>query len=270
VSGTKIHPTAIVDSSAIIGADVEVGPYCIVGPHVELKDRVRLVAHVFIEQLTQIGEDTVVHPFAVLGGPPQDISYRNEPTRLVIGQRNEIREHVTMHRGTIKGRRGGLTLVGDDGYFMAHTHVAHDATVGDHTIFSHGCMVGGHTQVADYVIMGAASGLHQHCRVGRHAILGGIAAVVEDVIPYGSVLGNQAHLAGLNVVGLRRRNFSREQVNDLRAAYRLLFAEEGTFQERVDDVARLFAHRPEVMEIIDFIRADDSKRPLCMPLISHG
>jgi UDP-N-acetylglucosamine acyltransferase len=258
----KVHPTAIVDKSVELGADVEIGPYCILGPNVKLGARTRLVAQVFIERETELGEDNVVHPYATLGQPAQDTSYKGEATSLVIGARNTIREHVSMHRGTVRSR--GVTTVGNDGYFMAQSHVAHDCIVGDNVIFAQGATLGGHVQVGDHVIMGGLSAMHQYGRIGRHAFIGGLAAVVADVIPYGSVFGNHAQLAGLNVVGLKRRGFSREAVHDLRAAYRLLFAEEGTFQERLEDVAETYAHEPLVQEIVAFIRAE-AQRPLCMP-----
>jgi UDP-N-acetylglucosamine acyltransferase len=260
----RVHQGAVIDASAELGADVEIGPGCIVGPNVRLHDRVRLVANVFIERDTEIGEDTIVYPFAVLGTPAQDLSYKGEPTKLIIGKRNQIREHVAIHRGTIRGKSGGVTRVGDCGYFMTHSHIGHDCTVGDHVIFASAATLGGHAQVGDFVILGGLSAVHQYGRVGRHAFIGGMAAVVTDVIPYGMAHGNHAHLDGLNVVGMRRRNFSRELVHDLRAAYRLLFAEEGTFQERLEDVAQTYVKTAEVMEIVDFIRAD-AQRPLCMP-----
>jgi UDP-N-acetylglucosamine acyltransferase len=258
----KIHPTAIVDRTAEIHPDAEIGPYCILGENVRIGARTRLVAHVFIERETELGEDNVVHPYAALGQPAQDTSYKGEPTSLVIGDRNTIREHVSMHRGTVRSR--GRTVVGSGGYFMAQSHVAHDCIVGDNVIFAQGATLGGHVQVGEHVIMGGLSAMHQHGRIGKHAFVGGLAAVVADVIPYGSVFGNHAQLAGLNVIGLKRRGFSRDAIHDLRAAYRLLFAEEGTFQERLDDVAETYAHEPLVQEIVAFIRAD-AQRPLCMP-----
>ena len=256
-----VHPTAIVQDGARLEPDVEIGPYCIVGGHAVLGRGVRLIAHVVIDGHTQIGEDCVLHPFASIGGPPQHLAHKGEPTRLTVGPRNVIREHVTMHTGTALGR--GVTAVGSDGLFMVGSHVAHDCIVGDHVVFANNATLGGHVQVADHVFMGGLSAVHQWSRIGRHAFVGGLAAVTKDVIPFGLV-GNDAHLEGMNLVGLKRRGFSRETINDLRAAYRLLFAEEGTFQERVDDVARVFNQSPEVMEIIAFIRAD-ANRPLCLP-----
>ncbi|MDZ4777456.1 MAG: acyl-ACP--UDP-N-acetylglucosamine O-acyltransferase [Alphaproteobacteria bacterium] len=261
---TAIHPTAIVDKSAELGADVEIGPYCIVGPNVKLGARTRLIAQVYIERETTLGEDNTVHPFAALGTPPQDTSYKGEPTKLIVGARAMIREHVSMHRGTMRSR--GETVIGDDGFFMAQAHVAHDCVIGNNVILAQGATIGGHVQIGDHVIMGGLSAVHQNGRIGNHAFVGGLAAVVADVIPYGSVFGNHAQLAGLNVVGLKRRGFTRDAIHDLRAAYRLLFAEEGTFQERLDDVAELYAHVAEVREIVTFIRAD-AQRALCMPKI---
>jgi UDP-N-acetylglucosamine acyltransferase len=259
---SKIHPTAVVYDGARLGADVEIGPYSIVGEHVTLGDGVRLQSHVVIDGLTELGEGCVVHPFANLGGPPQHSAHKGELTRLVIGARNVIREHVTMHTGTAGGR--GVTLVGSNGLFMAGSHVAHDCIVGDNVVMANCATLGGHVHMADFVFMGGLAAAHQYSRIGRYSFIGGLAAVTKDVIPYGSVWGNHAHLEGLNLVGLRRRGFSRETINELRAAYRLLFADEGTFQERLADVAETYAHSPEVMEIVGFIQAD-ANRPLCLP-----
>ena len=258
----SIHPTALVAPAAELGAEVEVGPYCVVGPAVRLHDRVRLVSHVVVEGVTEVGEDTVVQPFAVLGGAPQHLAHKGEATKLVIGARNRIREHVTMHTGTVLG--GGVTTVGSDSLFMVASHVAHDCVVGDHVTFANNATLGGHVVVGDWVFMGGLSAVHQFTRIGRYAFAGGGAIVTKDVIPFGSVWGSQAVLGGLNLVGLKRRGFARQAINDLRAAYRLLFAPEGTFQERLDDLEREHAHSPEVMEIVQFIRADAS-RPICLP-----
>jgi UDP-N-acetylglucosamine acyltransferase len=257
-----VHPTAIVAPGAEFADGVVVGPYCIVGPKVKLHENVRLLSHVVIDGVTELGADTVVHAFASLGGAPQHVAYKGEETQLIVGARNLIREHVTMHTGTMMDH--GVTRVGSDGLFMTASHVAHDCVVGDHVIFANNATLGGHVKIGDYVFMGGLSAVHQHTRVGRYAFAGGGAVITKDVIPYGSVWGNHAHLEGLNLVGLKRRGFSREAINDLRATYRLLFADEGTFSERLEDVADAYAGSPEVREIVDFIRAD-ANRPLCMP-----
>jgi UDP-N-acetylglucosamine acyltransferase len=258
----KIHPTAVVDDSIELGDDVEIGPSCVIGPSVTLGARTKLVAHVFIESHTEIGCDNIVFPFAVLGGTPQDLSHKGEPTKLIIGDNNVIREHASLHRGTARGR--AVTTIGDNCLIMGNCHVAHDCIVGDNVIMAQTATIGGHVQVGDYAFLGGLSGGHQHGRVGRHAFVGASALMTTDLIPFGSAIGNHAHLGGLNVVGLKRRGFTREQIHDLRAAYRLLFAEEGTFQERIEDCAEIYAANPQVMEIVDFVRAD-SARPLCMP-----
>lgn len=257
-----IHPSAIVDPSARLAEGVSVGPFCTVGPHVSLGARTRLVSHVVVDGHTEIGEDNTIYPFAMLGGPPQHTAYRGEETRLVIGDRNTIREHATMNLGTVNG--GGVTRVGSGGFYMIESHVGHDCAVGDNVILIKQATLGGHCEIGDFAIIGGLAAVHQFTRVGRHAMVGGLAAVVKDVIPYGSVWGNHAHLEGLNLVGLKRRGFSRESINTMRAAYRLLFADEGTFQERLDDTAQTYSESEEVMEIIAFIRADAS-RPLCLP-----
>jgi UDP-N-acetylglucosamine acyltransferase len=259
---TQIHSTAIVSPDAQLGQDVEIGAFCTVGPKVQLGDGVRLISHVVVDGATQVGAGTTIYPFAFLGGPPQHLAHKGEDTRLVIGERNIIREHVTMHTGTVGG--GGVTTVGSDSLYMVGAHVAHDCIVGDRVTFANNATLGGHVVIGDFVFMGGLSAVHQFTRIGRYSFVGGGGVVTKDIIPYGSVWGNHAHLEGLNLVGLKRRGFSREAINALRAAYRLLFADEGTFQERLDDVAETHAGTPEVMEIVDFIRAEGN-RPLCLP-----
>ena len=259
---SQVHPTAVVDPKAQIGEDVSIGPFCVIGPDVTLGARTKLMSHVVIDGVTTLGEDNVVYPFATLGGPPQHTAHKGEPTQLVIGDRNLIREHATMNTGTVGG--GGVTRVGSDGLYMIESHVGHDCIVGDQVILTKQATLGGHCEVGDFVIVGGLAAVHQRTRVGRHAMIGGLAAVVKDVIPYGSVWGNHAHLEGLNLLGLKRRGFSRETINAMRAAYRMLFANEGTFNERLEDTVETYASCPEVMEIVDFIRADAS-RPICLP-----
>ncbi len=257
-----IHPTAIIHDGAVIGEDVSIGPFSIVGRHATIGDRVNLVSHVVIDGMTEIGADSVVYPFTCLGGPPQHLAHKGEPTKLVVGERNQIREHVIMHTGTEKG--GGVTRVGNDCMFMAGSGVAHDCVLGNNVIMANQASIGGHVQVGDFVFLGGSCAVHQFARLGRYSFIGGGAIVTKDVIPYGSVWGNHARLEGLNLVGLKRRGFSRELILSLRTAYRMMFAEEGTFQERLDDVLENFSDVDQVVEIIRFIR-EDSTRPICLP-----
>jgi UDP-N-acetylglucosamine acyltransferase len=259
---TTIHPTAIVAKGAKLDESVTIGPYCVVGEGVTLGRNVRLTSHVVVEGVTDVGDDCEIHAFANIGGPPQHLAHKGEPTQLTIGPRNIIREHVTMHTGTASGR--GVTTVGSDGLHMVGSHIAHDCIVGDHVVLAKGATLGGHVVMGDYVFMGGLAAVHQFSRVGRYAFIGGLAAVTKDVIPYGSVWGNHAHLEGLNLVGLKRRGFPRETISAMRGAYRLLMADEGTFQERLEDTAQTFGEVAEVMEIVNFIRAD-ANRPLCLP-----
>lgn len=257
-----IHPTALVTKGAELADGVKIGPFSIIGEHVRIGPRTEVLAHVVIENRTTIGADCSVRNFANLGGPPHHTGYRGEPTELVIGDRNRIWEHVTMHIAAPGG--DGRTRIGNDGFYMAASHVGHDCVVGDNVVLAHSATLGGHVSVGDFVQVSGLAAVHQFCRVGRYSFIGGLAAVTKDVIPYGMVWGNHAHLEGLNLVGLKRRDFSRETISELRSAYRLLFAEEGTFQERVDDTVITYHHSAPVMEIIDFIRADGT-RPLCLP-----
>ena len=257
-----IHPAAIIAAGAKIGADVTIGPYCMVGPDVELCDGVELISHVVVTGHTSVGARTRIFPFASIGHAPQDLRYQGEPTTLTIGADCIIREGVTMNPGTPNGT--GKTIVGDRCFFLSHSHVAHDCRVGNDVILTNNVMLAGHCKIGDFAIIGGGAGIHQFVRVGPHAFIGGLAGVENDVIPYVMVLGNRAYLAGLNIIGLRRRGFSREQIHDLRRAYRLLFANEGTLAERVEDVAEEFSKHPTVHEILDFIR-DGGDRAICMP-----
>ena len=266
-NAATIHPTAIVDGGADLGAGVVIGPYCCVGPQVRLGPGVTLVSHVVVAGRTEIGAQARLFPFASIGQRPQDMKYRGEPSRLVIGARTVIREHVTANPGTEGGRME--TTIGADCLLMIGAHVAHDCTVGHHVIFANNATLGGHVEVDDYAILGGLSAVHQFARVGRHAMVGGMSGVEGDVIPYGQVVGNRAHLSGLNIVGLKRRGFSREVIHDLRKAYRLLFAEEGTMAERLVDVAEEFKDVVPVMEIVDFIHSDSS-RAICQPKLNHA
>ncbi len=259
---TLIHPAAVVEKGARLGEGVTVGPFCHVGAHVELADGVELVSHVAVAGRTQIGARTRIFPFASIGHQPQDLKYHGESSTLSIGADCLIREGVTMNPGTEGG--GMMTSVGERCTFLANSHVAHDCRMGDDVILSNNVMLAGHTRVGHFVILGGGSAVHQFVRIGDHAFIGGLAGVENDVIPYGMALGNRAYLAGLNLVGLKRRGFSREAIHDLRRAYRLLFAAEGTLKERVEDVAEEFATHPQVHEILDFIR-DGNDRAIVTP-----
>lgn len=264
---TDIHPTAVVDDGARIGADVTIGPYSIVGAEVELAEGVTLMSHVVVDGRTSIGANTKVYPFASIGLAPQDLKYKGEPSRLEIGCNNIIREHVTMHGGTEGG--GMVTRVGNNCLFMVACHVAHDCRIGDHVIMVNNATLGGHVTIGDWAILGGLAAVHQFVRIGRHAMLGGLSGVESDVIPYGSVTGVRARLQGLNIVGLKRRGVSRDDIHVLRNAYRLLFAQEGTLAERLEDVAELFHDNRAVMEIVDFIRTE-SQRSICQPTLEDA
>ena len=264
---SEIHPTAIVDPGASLGEAVSIGPYCCVGADVSLEDGVKLHAHVVVDGRTTVGPNTHVFPFASVGQPPQDMKYKGEPSELRIGANNIVREHVTMSPGTEGG--GMITEVGNNCLLMVGTHIAHDCLIGNHVIFANNTTLGGHVVVEDYAFLGGLSAVHQFVRIGRHAMVGGMSGVEQDVIPYGSVMGNRARLAGLNVVGLKRRGFSRSEIAALRKAYRLLFAEEGEMAERLQDVAEMYKENRAVMDIVDFIRSDSS-RSFCQPRTGHG
>ncbi|HLI14045.1 MAG TPA: acyl-ACP--UDP-N-acetylglucosamine O-acyltransferase [Alphaproteobacteria bacterium] len=262
VRDAKVHPTAIVDSRAALAPGVEIGPYSVIGPHVRLMEGVQVGPHVVIDGRTRIGPNTRIFPFASIGHIPQDLKYGGEPSELVIGASNTIREHVTMNPGTKGG--GMVTRVGDNCLFMVGVHIAHDCKVGDHVVMANNATLAGHVEVGDWAFLGGLCAVHQFARIGKHAMIGGMSGVENDVIPYGSVVGNRARLAGLNIVGLKRRGFTREQVHALRTAYRLLFAQEGTMTERLSDVEEIYHDNEVVMEIVAFIRADSS-RAICQP-----
>ena len=244
----RIHPSAVVDPAAVIGADCEIGPFCVLGPQVRLGRGVVLKSHVVVAGDTTIGDETVVFPFASVGEVPQDLKFRGEKVRLEIGARNRIREYVTMNPGTEGG--GGVTRVGDDGLFMAGSHVAHDCQIGNRVILVNNAAVAGHCHLDDDVIIGGLSGVHQWVRIGRGAMIGAVTMVTADVIPFGLVQGPRGHLDGLNLVGLKRRGASREEIHALRDMLGKLG--HGSFR----DTARHMVdedHGPMVREVLDFI-----------------
>ena len=257
-----IDPTARVAAGARIDASVEIGPYCIIGPQVELQRGVRLLAHVYVTGSTSIGEDTIVYPFSSLGTPPQSVHYRGGATRLVIGKACELRESVTMNIGTEDG--GGITRVGDRCFLMVGSHVGHDCMVGDDVTLANNVVLGGHVSVGNYTFLGGHVAIHQFVRIGEGVMMAGMTAARDDISPFGFALGQTGALVGLNIVGLRRRGATRTEMHHLRRAYRSLFFVEGRLVERVAVVEREFANDPMVGKIVAFIRAG-GKRPLMRP-----
>ena len=259
---TNIHPTAIIEDGVTLGQNVSVGPYCVLSGSAKIGDNVKLYSHVVVAGDTHIGEATEIFPFASIGHIPQDLKFHGEEAKLRIGKNNRIREYVTMNPGTEGG--GLFTHVGDNGLFMAGAHVAHDCIIGNNVIFANNATAAGHCEVGDYAIIGGLAGIHQFVCIGAHSIIGGMSAVENDVIPFGSAIGNRAYLGGLNIVGLKRRGFDREAIHTMRKAYRMLFSEEGTLKERVEDVNETFTGHEEVQQILAFIKKD-SQRSLCLP-----
>lgn len=252
----NVHPSAVVEDGAEIAAGVEVGPLCVIGANVVLREGVVLKSHVVVSGITEIGEDTVVFPFSVIGEIPQDLKFKGEETRLQIGKRNRIREHVTMNTGTEGG--GGLTKVGDDGLFMAGSHIAHDAIIGDRVVIVNSVAVAGHCVIEDDVIIGGLSGIHQWVRIGKGAIIGALSMVTNDVIPHGLVQGPRGKLDGLNLVGLKRRGVSRSDITALRAAFQMMAQGEGAFQERAKRMGEEF-DSDYVQEIVDFVLGETDR-----------
>lgn len=258
----QIHPTAIIADGAKLGANVRIGPYCLVGENVTLGDGVILHSHVVVEGDTTIGENTQIFPFASIGHMPQDKKFGGEKSKLIIGARNVIREHVTMNPGTEGG--GMVTRVGNDGLFMASAHVAHDCQVGNNVILANNATLAGHVTVGDGAIIGGLAAVHQFVRIGTGAFVGGMAALANDLVPYGMVQGDRATLDGLNLIGLKRRNVARENIHALRRFFKELFmTSDGTLMERVAKLRHQYP-QPEVQTLIEFIVSDTS-RAFCLP-----
>ncbi len=259
----NIHQTAIIEDGASIGENVTIGPYCVVGPYVTLGDDVTLKAHVVIDGHTNVGEGTIIFPFASIGSAPQDLKYRGEDSELIIGKNNTIREHVTMNPGTESG--GMKTIVGDNCLFMMGAHVAHDCIVGNNVIMANNATLGGHVSVGDHVLLGGLCAVHQFVRIGSFAVISGLAGIADDVIPYGRAKGEKAYLNGLNLIGLERANFSKDQIRTLQKAFNQLFdSEDGNFNQRLEAVAKEYEGDDAIMEIIRFANGKD-KFGLCQP-----
>jgi len=256
---SSIHPTAIVAEGAHIGSGASIGPWCTVGPNVTIGEGAKLISHVVVDGHTDIGAGAELFPFCTVGLAPQDLKYKGEPTRVSIGARTQIREHCSIHRGTATG--SGHTIVGEDCLLMAVVHVAHDCVIGNRVVIANNVVMGGHCQIGDFSVIGGGAALHQFVRVGRGAMVGGVSGVEADVIPFGSVIGNRARLAGLNLIGLKRRGVTRAEMHVLRQAVRLLFWSSGVFADRVAETHERFQGHPLVAEVLEFVE-HGSKRGL--------
>jgi UDP-N-acetylglucosamine acyltransferase len=264
---TMIDPTARIEDGAVIGEGTSIGPYCVIGPHVVIGANCKLVAHVCVTAQTTIGDGCTIYPFVSLGTPPQSLSYRGELTKLRIGEGCTIREQVTMNAGSAAG--GGITRVGDRGYFMNCSHVGHDCIVGNDVIFATSATLGGHSEIGDFVFIGGLAAVHQFARVGPQVMIGALSGVRSDVIPFALVSGQYATLAGLNVIGMKRRKFSRERLLVVRSFYQKLFHGPGIFAERLSEARNLAGADPAIAEILAFIDAG-KHRELCQPVKDGG
>jgi UDP-N-acetylglucosamine acyltransferase len=251
-----IHPTALVDPSARIAATAEIGPHTVIGPDVEIGERTRVIASVFMEGPLVIGADNIFYPFSTVGVAPQDLKYKGERSETSIGDRNRIRECVTIHRGTEGG--GMVTRIGSDNLLMAYTHVAHDVAIGDHTILANGTTLAGHVTVGDWAVIGAFSGVHQFCRVGRHAIIGGYSVITQDVLPYSmTVAEREVKTFGTNKTGLERRGFAPTLIDSLQKAFRLLTRAGLNTTQAIERIRAEVPPSPELDELVDFIAASE-------------
>ena len=260
---TSVHPSSVIEDGAVLHDGVTIGPFCHIGPNAEVGSGTQLISHASVIGNTRVGKNCTLHPHAVLGGLPQVIGLAAHPdSRLEIGDGCVFREYATAHSGIPKF--GGLTKVGTNCYIMIGAHIAHDCQIGNNVVMANNVSLAGHIEVGDNVWFGGLSAVHQFSRIGRNAFIGGGAIVVEDVIPFGSVVGNHAKLAGLNMVGLKRRGFSKADLHEIRSAYKAVFEGNGLFKDRLEAAVTTFAAQPLAMELINFIR-EGGDRPICKP-----
>lgn len=245
-----IHPSAIVEDGAVIGAGVHIGPFCYVGSQVEIGEGTVLKSHVVVNGITKVGRDNEIYQFSSIGEVNQDLKYAGEPTRVEIGDRNRIRESVTIHRGTAQG--GNLTKVGSDNLLMINAHIAHDCVIGNRCIFANNATLGGHVTVDDFAIIGGMTAVHQFCVIGAHVMVGGCSGVAQDVPPYVIAQGNHATPFGLNIEGLKRRGFEKESLHAIRNAYKILYRSGKTLEEAKPEIAELAKQQPAVQLFVDF------------------
>jgi len=253
LSQAWVDPRAVVHPDAKLGDDVVVGPFCVVGPEVEIGDRTRLAAHVVIDGRVSLGPDNDVAPFASLGAPPQDLKYAGEPTSVTIGAKNRVCEYVTVSRGTVGG--GGITRIGDNNLFMAYSHIAHDANVGSRIVFANAATLAGHVEVGDDATIGAFSGVHQFCRIARHAFVGGYSVVTQDALPWVLTVGNRAVSHGVNIVGLKRKGYPPETVDAIKRCYMTLFRSKLLLDEAIAKVETESGSIAEIRYFLEFVRS---------------
>lgn len=258
----KIHPSAVIEEGATLGADCEIGPFCHVGSKVVLGEKTKLHSHAVVAGTTKIGKGTTIFPFASIGHEPQDLKHQGEETELFIGDNCVIREGVTMNPGTAADR--GYTRIGNNCVFLANAHVAHDCVVGNNVIFSNAVMIAGHCVVDDNVIFGGGAGVHQFCRIGRNAFIGGMAGVENDVIPFGIALGNRAYLGGLNLVGMKRSGVERQSIHNARGLFKSLFSGDAPIKQSAENADTLFQEDPVCAAMLKFI-SESGERALCTP-----
>jgi UDP-N-acetylglucosamine acyltransferase len=256
---TKIHPTAIIDPKAEIDANVEIGPFCIIKAGVRIRKGAKLLSNVTVEGTTVIGENCVIYPFSSIGFPPQDVKYKGEDTRLVIGSGNIIREYASIHRASVGG--DGATTIGDNSFFMAYVHVAHDCVIGSNVIMTNAATLAGHVVIEDFAYIGGLVAVHQFTRIGRYAMVGGFSGIGQDIPPYMIASGARAKLFGPNTIGLQRRGFTEKTINEIKKAYRILFREKRTLKDALKQVREEFHSSREIMHLIEFI--EKNKRGIC-------
>jgi len=258
-----IHKTAIIDSSAKISSSADIGPYTIIGPNVEISENIIIHSHVNITGHTTIGKNNKIYPYASIGSDPQDMKYKGEKTRLIIGENNTIREYATINPGTIQG--GGITKVGNNNLIMISAHIAHDCIIGNNIVIANNAAIAGHAEIEDYVVIGGNCGVQQFVRIGKMAMIGGMTGVSRDVIPYGLSTGNRNYLNGINVVGLRRNNTSNKEIIGLTDAYKEIFKAE-SLNDNLNKLNGKFKENNLVKDVIYFINKD-KKRPICTPFL---
>jgi UDP-N-acetylglucosamine acyltransferase len=259
-----IHKTAIVSDKAQIAKNVEIGPFCVIGDNVKIDEGTILKSHVVIDGNTTIGKNNIIFPFATVGLVPQDLKFAGEQSQLIIGDNNSIREHVTIHLGTKDG--GMITKIGNNCLLMVGVHIAHDCIIGNNVILANNATLAGHVEVGNNVVIGGLSAVHQFVRIGGGAMIGGMSGVENDVIPFGLVMGERAHLAGINLVGMKRQNISRDEIHALRNFYKQVFENVGdiNFINRVSEISQDFSQNSTIKEVINFINSETS-RSFCKP-----